>query len=154
MRRAFQCYHRKWIGDVYSAARDYLHVIQNWPKHRPAYVGLIDCFISLKWPDAAKRWFDHYTTMFPDYGHAKTMRDSIQELESDPKEIIYEKEFVKKTEEHEANLRLDSRDYEVRFVGHCNTTTDIKEVNFLGGEILGGCSMDGLMFFSCFRGGW
>lgn len=32
----------------------------------------------------------------------------------------------------EKQLRNEARDYESRFVGHCNTTTDIKEANFLG----------------------
>lgn len=29
-------------------------------------------------------------------------------------------------------LRCDANDYELRFCGHCNTTTDIKEANFFG----------------------
>lgn len=27
-----------------------------------------------------------------------------------------------------------AKDYKDRFVGHCNTTTDIKEANFFGGD--------------------
>lgn len=38
----------------------------------------------------------------------------------------------RKVEADEQTKRLDSVDYDVRFIGHCNTTTDIKEVNFLG----------------------
>ena len=30
--------------------------------------------------------------------------------------------------------RNSSRDYQARFAGHCNTTTDIKEANFFGNE--------------------
>ena len=30
--------------------------------------------------------------------------------------------------------REGSRDYGLRFCGHCNTTTDIKEANFFGSE--------------------
>lgn len=38
----------------------------------------------------------------------------------------------RKVDAVEQTKRLDSIDYEVRFIGHCNTTTDIKEANFLG----------------------
>lgn len=29
---------------------------------------------------------------------------------------------------------MTARDYEDRFIGHCNTTTDIKEANFFGND--------------------
>jgi hypothetical protein len=32
----------------------------------------------------------------------------------------------------ERQLRASALDYRQRFLGHCNTTTDIKEANFLG----------------------
>lgn len=32
------------------------------------------------------------------------------------------------------NWRIASGDYKERFVGHCNTTTDIKEANFFGND--------------------
>ena len=34
--------------------------------------------------------------------------------------------------EQEKFWRTDANDYEARFCGHCNTTTDIKEANFFG----------------------
>lgn len=40
--------------------------------------------------------------------------------------------FSRKVDAPEQTKRLESIDYDVRFVGHCNTTTDIKEANFLG----------------------
>jgi len=36
------------------------------------------------------------------------------------------------TSELEQIWRSEARDYESRFCGHCNTTTDIKEANFFG----------------------
>ena len=49
-------------------------------------------------------------------------------------------------DEHE--LRKESTDYESRFCGHCNTTTDIKEANFFGadGEYVVAGSDDGSFF--------
>ncbi len=51
-----------------------------------------------------------------------------------------------KDSEHE--LRKGSCDYEARFCGHCNTTTDIKEANFFGadGEYIVAGSDDGSFF--------
>ena len=34
--------------------------------------------------------------------------------------------------EEERMWRGEASDYEARFCGHCNTTTDIKEANFFG----------------------
>ena len=34
--------------------------------------------------------------------------------------------------EQEKMWRANAMDYEMRFCGHCNTTTDIKEANFFG----------------------
>ncbi len=34
--------------------------------------------------------------------------------------------------DQEKQWRADANDYEARFCGHCNTTTDIKEANFFG----------------------
>jgi WD and tetratricopeptide repeat-containing protein 1 len=34
--------------------------------------------------------------------------------------------------DQELQLRANAHDYELRFCGHCNTTTDIKEANFFG----------------------
>lgn len=46
-------------------------------------------------------------------------------------------------------LRQQARDYISRYVGHCNTTTDIKEANFLGvdNRYISAGSDDGLIFF-------
>ena len=48
----------------------------------------------------------------------------------------------------EVDMKKKARDYSVRFVGHCNTTTDIKEANFLGpdGQYIMAGSDDGKFF--------
>jgi len=48
----------------------------------------------------------------------------------------------------EAEWRLKARDYSARFLGACNTTTDIKEANFLGrnGQFIMAGSDDGKFF--------
>jgi WD40 repeat protein len=48
----------------------------------------------------------------------------------------------------ESELRLKAKDYSARFLGACNTTTDIKEANFLGrnGQFIMAGSDDGKFF--------
>ena len=50
--------------------------------------------------------------------------------------------------EKETNWRTESKDYKLRFAGHCNTTTDIKEANFFGanGQFIVAGSDDGSFF--------
>lgn len=50
--------------------------------------------------------------------------------------------------DQEKNFRSEALDYEERFCGHCNTTTDIKEANFFGsnGQYIVAGSDDGSFF--------
>jgi len=72
-----------------------------------------------------------------------------EELDSDDDE---EMEMVSEEEEkwppQEVALRREARDYSARFLGACNTTTDIKEANFLGshGQFIMAGSDDGKFF--------
>ena len=52
------------------------------------------------------------------------------------------------TNECERSLQKSCCDYQARFCGHCNTTTDIKEANFFGseGEYIVAGSDDGSFF--------
>lgn len=58
------------------------------------------------------------------------------------------KDLLMKIDKQETQLRLDSYDYKLRFIGHCNTTTDIKEANFLGedGNYICAGSDEGIIF--------
>ncbi|KAJ8965028.1 hypothetical protein NQ314_004426 [Rhamnusium bicolor] len=157
MRRAYKCYRRKWMGDLYGAARDYLYVTQVWPDQKQAYIGLIKSLIALKWADEAQQWLDYFCTSYPDYAissQVRCLRDGLEgiQLMNPPKEENDSSEpkarFLRKVEEPEQKKRLESRDYEVRFLGHCNTTTDIKEANFLGedGNYICAGSDEGIIF--------
>ncbi|KAB0795042.1 hypothetical protein PPYR_04829 [Photinus pyralis] len=146
--RARTLFNRKWTGDVYSAARDYLHVIRNWNDNKDAYIGLIQCLIALNWSDEAYHWLDYFSSNFVDYNDSaqiKTLHDDIASCKTKKdEEINSEKAFS----DEEKQLRLESRDYETHFIGHCNTTTDIKEANFLGENANFICagSDDGIIF--------
>lgn len=123
-------------GDLYSAARDYLYIIQQWPDYTEAYFCLIRCLLALKWPQEAAEWLEYFCKAYPDYENheevvkLKKVLDMLQSNGSKKEENTERVENVLSNIEQQ--LRLEARDYEVRFVGHCNTTTDIKEANFLG----------------------
>nr|CAI5853981.1 unnamed protein product [Callosobruchus analis] len=174
MKRARLFSGRKWMGDLYNAARDYLYVVRRWPEHCPAYIELIRCLVALKWTNEAQKWLENFCSLHPDYADNSQVSELRQKIESalrdekttsansgggredsdgsaadgtDP--ISEEKErLFRRVDEAEQKKRLESFDFEVRFVGHCNTTTDIKEANFLGedGQYICAGSDEGFIF--------
>lgn len=131
MKRALKAYQRKWMSDLYGAARDYLHVIQYYPEHKQAYIGLIKCLIALKWEEEANVWLKQFCKLFPENVATPQIKCVFDELQG-IKPTLSEEITMKKVEESEKKVRLESFDFEKRYIGHCNTTTDIKEANFLG----------------------
>lgn len=122
-------YHLR-TGDVYAAARDYIHAIQLW-SDTDGYLGLINCLIDLKWKEEAIRWLNTFQKCKPDVD--KTVIENLKEqINHCEIPTLDDNEETEKITEDEKFLREDSLDYELRYIGHCNTTTDIKEVNFLG----------------------
>lgn len=155
--RANQCIKRKWMGDLYNAARDFLHVIQNWPNRLQAYIGLIECLLDLKWTTEAQKWLDYFSAL-PDNNNNPQINLLQVKLEklfasNQPKEkdadVPEDKDrYFRKVDENEQKKRLESLDFEKRFLGHCNTTTDIKEASFLGddGNYVCAGSDEGIIF--------
>lgn len=123
------------MGDIYSAARDYLYVMQQRPHDEEAFMSFIQCLIRLKWYKEASSWLELYVTLF---SNNETRTVSVQntitqhQLTVEAEAISIESVDGHALKEEEKRLREKSLDYELRFVGHCNTTTDIKEANFLG----------------------
>ncbi|XP_076250174.1 WD and tetratricopeptide repeats protein 1-like isoform X2 [Rhynchophorus ferrugineus] len=153
MRRAYECFRRKWMGDLYSAARDYLYVIQTWSDQIKAYIGLIKCLIALRWVDDAQLWYEYLCNTNMDFSStnkAKLIREDILSARNSPKESaeVSEMKDFGKIDDEEVKKRLASKDYDLRFLGHCNTTTDIKEANFLGqdGNYVCAGSDEGIIF--------
>lgn len=92
--------------------------------------------VALKWPQEAAEWLEYFCNTYPDCQNndevmkVRVVLDVLKSNSSKKEENNDRVESVFSYEERQ--LRLEARDYEVRFVGHCNTTTDIKEANFLG----------------------
>lgn len=118
------------MGDTYSALRDYLYLIQHCPNEVKVHIGLIKCLVTLKWSKEANDWAKYALTKFYEL---KTSQDYI-DLSGTIKFLLSDKpgEDHYGTDHQEQVLRQNSIDYRSRYVGHCNTTTDIKEANFLG----------------------
>ncbi|KAK9874970.1 hypothetical protein WA026_005786 [Henosepilachna vigintioctopunctata] len=147
MKRANKLLERKWMGDTYAAARDFSFIIQHCPEEARAYIGLIKCLIVLKWTKEASDWLSSLIKKFPE---TKTMQEVVELMKS-VKDLIVGNNVVgdvEKIDSRERLLRQNSLDYKERFLGHCNTTTDIKEVNFLGqeGNYLCAGSDEGVIF--------
>ncbi|RZC38112.1 WD40 and/or TPR 19 domain containing protein [Asbolus verrucosus] len=122
------------MSDLYGAARDYLYVIQYWPDHKQAYIGLIKCLIAMKWEEEAEIWMNYFTKIHPEHENTSQVKILVEELQTLKNASKLEEVGVKKVDDSERKMRLDSFDFEKRYLGHCNTTTDIKEANFLGDD--------------------
>lgn len=125
------------IGDLYSATRDYLYIIQHWPENTEAYIGLIRCLVALKWHQEATQWLEFFCKTYPDCEkHEEVVKVKlileVLKTNDSKKEENNDRVTENILSDVEKQLRMEARDYELRFVGHCNTTTDIKEANFLG----------------------
>ena len=92
------------------------------------------------------RGLDSYTaTSFLRSSNESEELDSDDDSEMDMETVEEEEEGKGEVEER---LRREARDYTCRFLGACNTTTDIKEANFLGqaGSFVMAGSDDGRFF--------
>ncbi|GLV31906.1 adipose [Carabus blaptoides fortunei] len=146
--RASTLLQRKWIGDVYAAARDYLHVIKCWSGNKEAYLGLVQCLIALKWYKVAGDWLAYFRHRFGEYANSAQVLSLRSDLSRPVKPETEDTDDVPNLPEQELKLRDAAIDFETRYLGHCNTTTDIKEANFLGpdGQYIIAGSDDGIFF--------
>jgi WD and tetratricopeptide repeat-containing protein 1 len=153
-------------GDQYAALRDCYAAIQLDPDHLKAQFRLAKCLFELEWLTEAAESLEYFKTKFPDYSTSdacialekdlkaamncstqkgglfvvfthfllhnfsaaeKGARRSSKNGHSKPRDSL---------SEQEATWQSSASDYNLRFCGHCNTTTDIKEANFFGRSVL------------------
>lgn len=150
--RAKHLMQRRYIGDAYLAARDFVHVIKHWPEIIAGYLGLVECLIALKWTEEAQNWMTYFQQKFATHASDKVVKSIAENLKT--LNCVDDVEQMEVQEDADISpieraLRLESRDYETRYLGHCNTTTDIKEANFMGddGNFICAGSDDGMIFF-------
>ncbi|ESO93249.1 hypothetical protein LOTGIDRAFT_189887, partial [Lottia gigantea] len=140
---------RKWDGDLYAALRDCHCALKLEPTHLKAHFRLARCLFELSWASEAFQCLQEFKAMFPDYAKSH----ACEALDRDIKAEIYsqtdaEKQQAVTISEQEKQWTSQAYDYEYRFCGHCNTTTDIKEANFFGsnGQYIVAGSDDGSFF--------
>ncbi|XP_064474167.1 WD and tetratricopeptide repeats protein 1-like [Ornithodoros turicata] len=161
---------RLWDGDMYAALRDCHVSLQLEQDYVKAHLRLARCLYELRWTKEALECLQAFKLKFPDHALGQT----CQALDRDIKAAIFSKtendsEEGSRSEsqsssgsnnssprqkkqphisEQEKAWRALAFDYELRYCGHCNTTTDIKEANFFGsaGQYVVAGSDDGSFF--------
>ncbi|CAG5126463.1 unnamed protein product [Candidula unifasciata] len=153
---------RKWDGDLYAALRDCYQALTLDPHHMKAHFRLARCLHELGWSQEAFECLNLFKLRFPDYAKSH----ACETLDRDIKAALFSR--TEDSEEHkesrgedgtrpassrqeseqEKELQKNACDYTMRFCGHCNTTTDIKEANFFGsnGQYIVAGSDDGSFF--------
>ncbi|XP_015609813.1 WD and tetratricopeptide repeats protein 1 [Cephus cinctus] len=150
--RAAALMKRAWDSDVYAAFRDCRMTLLLDPEHVKAHFRLARCLIDLNRPAEACKAIESFQEKFPEY----ITNSAFRALKKDIKEAMNTGEESTRTNHpslqmistHEQEWRRNTIDYKLRFCGHCNTTTDIKEANFFGnyGQYIVAGSDDGSFF--------
>lgn len=146
--RAAAYMRRDWDGDMYAAMRDCHIALQLDPNYVKAHFRLTRCLYELQWINEAAKCLRAFKLKFPEHADQAACKALT-------KDVILAKGYIRDLEEDSGssddssgpsvpptdNLsalekfwRENAYDYETRFCGHCNTTTDIKEANFFGSE--------------------
>lgn len=163
--RAAALMKRGWDGDLYAALRDCYTALTLDHSYLKAHFRLARCLFELQWTKEAMQCLQLFKSKFPDHAQSS----ACENLDKDIKASMLSKPETGEKEEgsSESNSSSSSRksrkptisneeeswravadDYESRFCGHCNTTTDIKEANFFGshGQYIVAGSDDGSFF--------
>ncbi|XP_041979806.1 WD and tetratricopeptide repeats protein 1 [Aricia agestis] len=157
--RAAALMRRGWSGDTYAAIRDCYRAIKLDSNHVKSHFRLAKGLMDLKRAREARECLLYFKDKFPKHAasHAvfllqKDIATALQNTDMQPDEAEEEGGSGSLLERQ---LRGSALDYSHRFLGHCNTTTDIKEANFLGPDanFIAAGSDDGSMFIWCRRSG-
>ncbi|XP_058129120.1 WD and tetratricopeptide repeats protein 1-like [Anopheles ziemanni] len=139
LNRATALMRRDWYGDAYAAVRDCHTALRLDPHYVKAYFRLARALLKLEQSKEAQLCLDELIKRFPSYAKNQGVlllgKDIGIELDkqrvraSESRFSIYEGNYF---HDKEKGWRAKATDYEKRFVGHCNTKTDIKEANYFG----------------------
>ncbi|EZA60494.1 hypothetical protein DMN91_010896 [Ooceraea biroi] len=126
---------RAWDGDIYAALRDCKMTLLLDPEHVKAHFRLARCLFDLNRSIEANGVLKSFQQKFPEYtsnSAYKALKMDIKEAINNGKDITQSNRSFFPISEYEQEWRNNTIDYKMRFCGHCNTTTDIKEANFFG----------------------
>ncbi|XP_036150453.1 WD and tetratricopeptide repeats protein 1 isoform X4 [Monomorium pharaonis] len=142
---------RAWDGDIYAALRDCKTTLLLDPEHVKAHFRLVRCLFDLNRSIEADKMLTSFQQKFPEYASnsaCRALKMDIKEAIDVGKDITQTRQTFLPLSEYEQEWRRNTIDYAMRFCGHCNTTTDIKEANFFGnnGQYIVAGSDDGSFF--------
>ncbi|XP_037949553.1 WD and tetratricopeptide repeats protein 1-like [Teleopsis dalmanni] len=153
LNRATAYMRRLWYGDVYAALRDCHQALSLDPSYIKAHFRLARALLELGRPQEAEECVRELIHRFPSYANnhgVLMLSKDINEMQQTTQSHQQATEGYNLLElsENEFLWRNKAKDYKTRFVGHCNTTTDIKEANYLGkdGKFIVAGSDDGNFF--------
>lgn len=138
LNRATALMKRNWYGDVYAAVRDCHRALRLDPHYVKAQFRLARALLKLGQLQDASDCLAELIKRFPSYAknHGVLMlgKDIEAELE---KQRLLQRDRPQEADsdqfsDNELIWRAAALDYEDRFVGHCNSKTDIKEANYFG----------------------
>ncbi|KAG1683268.1 WD and tetratricopeptide repeats protein 1 [Nymphon striatum] len=151
--RAAALLKRQWDGDVYSAMNDCHSALKYNSNHIKAHFRLIRCLYELNRIQEADLCLKLFKSKFPDQADIHSCInldvDINRKLSEFEQSITHSQTAINSQLScYEKDWRENANDYHSRFCGHCNTTTDIKEVNFFGsnGQYIVAGSDDGSFF--------
>lgn len=142
---------RAWDGDIYAALRDCQTTLLLDSEHVKAHFRLARCLFDLNRSIEADKVLKNFQQKFPEYtsnSACKALKMDIKEAIDAGKDVTQSNQSFFPISEYEQEWRRNTIDYKMRFCGHCNTTTDIKEANFFGnnGQYIVAGSDDGSFF--------
>ena len=140
---------RAWDGDVYAALRDCYSALSINPSYAKASYRLTKCLYELRWLKEAKLCLKAFKSKHPTYAEQPICTDLERDIKSAIKSSAKQNtDETLSIDESEIRLQRNAFDYSIRYCGHCNTTTDIKEANFFGndGQFIIAGSDDGSFF--------
>lgn len=126
---------RAWDGDIYAALRDCQTTLILDSEHIKAHFRLARCLFDLNRSIEAEKVLKNFQQKFPEYSSnsaCKALKMDIKEAIDAGKDVTQTNQPFFPISEYEQEWRRNTIDYKMRFCGHCNTTTDIKEANFFG----------------------
>lgn len=138
LNRAIVYARRDWCGDQYASLRDCQQALRLQPDYVKAHFRGVRSLMKLNRSEDASTSLEAFCMAYP------AVRDDkpVQALSQDVHKALFEQireglfgpEPLQKPTDAESAMRKKAWDYEERFVGHCNTTTDIKQANFFGND--------------------
>ncbi|ETN62216.1 wd and tetratricopeptide repeat protein [Anopheles darlingi] len=137
LNRATALMKRNWYGDVYAAIRDCHTALALDPYYVKAHFRLARALLKQGNVEDSMTCLEELIRRFPSYaknpGVLMLDKDIVIEIEKQRVRAADRTMMSNEVDsEKEKYWRSNAADYEDRFVGHCNTKTDIKEANYFG----------------------